>query len=215
MNPENSVSTEARLTIGLVAAVIAAMAIGSCVEMIGESLAILSGVLAAIVGLVSTVVLKNASPRREQPSTLGAVAIMLLLACYIVIGIRIIDSQSVLAILGYLLSGAALTWLLFTSTAETPLLSAFGIGGFFCGFLGIIVTAIYSDPFNPLLGQVADSAQGEITWIYAAIALTCAIPGAFGAIAGRLSGWGLAEHQTEEIWAFTADGRLYTRKDTH
>ncbi|MCR5661114.1 MAG: hypothetical protein K6G50_03170 [bacterium] len=210
--PGNGTSTW-RLIAGLIAGALTGTAMGGGVDIIGSQIGILSSVLAIIVGFAATYLLKEGSPRREKPSNLGSLALIIVLACYVVVGRFIINMTDKAYIAMYAAAGLVMLWLVFTSIAESSLLTAFGIGGFCCGFLGVIAAAIMPGQFAALFSQL--SLSEEKTIVYTSIGLICAIPGAFAAVAGRMSGWGLAEHTAEEVWCFMPDGRMYSRKDSH
>lgn len=211
MNNSLSSNTGLRLVAALAVGIIMGYVMGQGVDYITTEVSTLASVLAAVFGFAATYLLKEGSPRREQPSNLGTIGLLIMLACYLVIGRLVILQTDGMCIFLYALVGALLIWLTFTATAETPLLSAFGIGGFCSGFMGVIITFMLPEQFNALLSLV--NFPDERAMIYTNIGLICALPGAFAALAGRLSGWGLVQNTKEEIWAFTAEGRLYTKKE--
>ncbi len=216
MSSPGNITSTWRLIAGLIAGALTGTAMGGGVDIIGSQIGILSSVLAIIVGFAATYLLKEGSPRREKPSNIGSLALIIVLACYVVVGrfiINITSDNKAYYIAMYAAAGLILLWLVFTSIAESSLLTAFGIGGFCCGFLGVIAAAIMPGQFAALFSQL--SLSGEKTIVYTSIGLICAIPGAFAAVAGRMSGWGLAEHTAEEVWCFMPDGRMYSRKDSH
>lgn len=211
MGSVSKLSSGWRFIAALISGVLISLAIGQGVQLISFEVSTLAAVLSLIVSFAATYLLKEGSPRREKPSMVGVIALLVTLATYLVIG-RMVFTESGLVWFGvYVLAGAIIGWLVFTSVAETPLLSAFGIGGFCGGLLGVLCAFIFSGAFLSLMSQLTQSY--EKTMVYTSIGLICAIPGAFGAVCGRLSGWGLAENKNEEVWGFGPDGRLYVRKD--
>lgn len=204
MNQENEMPSEIRLLLGLSVGVLVGIAMGQGVDLIRNPVSVTASVLSVIVGFISAYLLKRAHPRREKPSGIGNTALLLLLASYLVIGKLIWTNSHVFGISLYAVAGVILVWLVFTSTAEPSLLLSFCVGGFGGGFGGILALALFSAPFSPLM-DVVSTADQSLVRLY--IALICTIPGAFAAVAARMSGWGLMGHMKEEVWAFDKDGR--------
>ena len=91
MNSLGKMTSNWRLIAGLIAGALTGTAMGGGVDIIGSQIGILSSILAIIVGFAATYLLKEGSPRREKPSTLGSVALIIILACYVVVGRFIIN----------------------------------------------------------------------------------------------------------------------------
>ncbi|MGM9998873.1 MAG: hypothetical protein ACI38Q_05725 [Candidatus Bruticola sp.] len=213
MTRENEVPSSVRLLLGLLVGVLVGVTMGQGVDFIATETSVMASVLSVIIGLLSTYLLRLGMPRREKPSTMGTIGLLLVLACYLVIGNIVLASSAMIFVLMYGIAGAIMAWLIFTSIAESSLLYAFGIGGFCGGFGGVLVPMIFSGSFAPLLNYLTTS-PSEKTIVATYLALICTIPGAFAAVAGRLSGWGLLEHTKEDVWAFNSDGRLYVKQTT-
>lgn len=213
MDKDNETPSGVRLLLGLLAGALIGAAMGQGVDLVSTPVSIMAASLSVLFGFISTYLLKEAVPRREKPSILGTIALLLMLACYLVIGRIVVYSCGVPCIAMYAAAGIILLWLVFTSIAEASLLSAFGIGGFCGGFGGILVPWIFKMSFSPLMDCLNGNASGE-TLVYTCLALICTIPGAVAAVAGRMSGWGLLDHTKENVWAFNSDGRLYVKQMT-
>lgn len=210
---QEDTSAGLRLFFGLAVGALVGTAMGRCVDLVSVPTAILTSCLSVLVGFLSTYLLKEGLPRRESPSSMGTVALLLVLACYLVIGHRLLELDNLFSQGMFALAGVVLLFLIFTSVAEGSLLYAFGIGGFCGGVGGLIALLIFKGQFAPLFDLLSGD-PGELKMVYAYMAILCMIPSAFAAVAGRLSGWGLVEHTKEDVWAFNADGRLYVKKAT-
>ena len=205
-NSNNANYSLLRLFLGLVASIGVGIIISQQVDIIGGTLSFIVGILTAITGLLSTKMLNAVAPRREKPSRLGGFAMILFLAAYVVLGKMLWSNASIWGLLAYILAGSVYIWLSLTAVAETALVYAIGLGGFLSGFISLVVISTYTAPIQVLLTDI--TLPTERTIIYTSIGLICAFSGAFAAIAGRLSGWGLAENRSTETWSFNEEGRL-------
>ena len=196
---------------GLVASVGVGAIISQQVDIISTPLTILVSVLTIISGFISTKMLSKVAPRRDTPSSMGAFAVILFLAAYVVTGKLLWDVGTWPYFLAYMLTGGIFVWMVLTSIAEASLLYAIGMGGFFSGFVGVVVVAAIDTPFLDLFSRVTDPTENAL--IFKSLALIFALTGAFSAITGRLSGWGLAENQVQQTWTFNKEGRLEVRYD--
>lgn len=213
MTKENEIPSSIRLLLGLLVGILISMAMGQDVDFVAKETSIMASVLSIIIGLLSTYLLRLGMPRREKPSTMGTTALLLVLACYLVIGRMVLASEGLGNTLMYAAAGVIMAWLIFTSIAESSLLYAFCIGGFCGGLGGVVIPMIFSSSFAPLFSYLT-SDPSEKAMVSTYLALICTVPGAFAAVAGRLSGWGLLEHTKEDVWAFNSDGRLYVKQAT-
>lgn len=210
-NSDNASASFIRIFLGLLASIGVGVIVSQQVDIIGNPLSIIVGVLTIITGLISTKILTAVAPRREKPSRYGGLAMIVFLAAYAVLGKMLWNSASALAFLAYVAAGGIYIWLVFTSIAETALIYAIGLGGFLSGLIGVTLIAIYPAPVQELMSNVVVPTEKNI--IYTSIGLICAFSGAFASIAGRLSGWGLVENRTTQTWTFNEEGRLQIRKD--
>lgn len=210
-NSDNASVSFLRLFLGLLASIGVGIIISQQVDIIGNPLSAIVGVLTLCIGLISTKMLNAVSPRREKPSRYGGLAMIIFLAAYAVLGKMLWSSASAPAFLAYVVAGGIYIWLVFTSIAETALIYAIGIGGFLSGVIGVVIVAAYPAPIQELLANV--SVPTEKNMIYTSIGLICAFSGAFASIAGRLSGWGLVENTTTQTWTFNEEGRLQESRD--
>ena len=210
-NSDNASFSFIRLFLGIAASVAVGAIVSQQVDIIGTPLAVLVSIMTALAGILSTVIINAVAPRREKPSRYGNLAMIIFLAAYVVLGKILWSSASPAAFLAYIAAGCVYIWLVLTAVAETALIYAIGFGGFFSGFLGVVTIATYTSPFRELLSHITTPA--ERTMIYTSIGLICAFSGAFAAVSGRLSGWGLAENKTTQTWTFDEKGMLVIRKD--
>ena len=201
-----------RLLAGLLAGSTVGAVMGQGVDLVPSAVSLMAAVAAATIGALSTMFLRAGYPRREKPSRAGALALMVLLASYLAVGRLVWENLGGLEMVYYLAAGAVMAWLVFTSVAETPLLTAFGLGGLMGALTGVVVPIAMTNAFDPLLSLMTLTSERNIT--YAALGLLCAFAGAFTAVAGRLSGFGLAETRHDDVWTFGPKGRLETRRET-
>lgn len=196
---------------GLLASVGIGVIISQQVDIVSSPLTLLVTLLTIVSGIFSTKMLSKVAPRRDAPSRLGTFAVILFLAAYVVTGKMLWDIGTWPYLLSYLVAGGVFVWMVFTSVAEVYLLYAICMGGFFSGFVGVLLVATIDTPFISLFSRV--TMPTEKAMIFKSIALICALTGAFAAIAGRLSGLGLAENQIQQTWTFNKEGRLEVRYD--
>ena len=201
-----------RFYLALLASVTAGVLMASHVDMIALPLSILVAILTIFSGVLSTKLLVAASPRRESPSRLGGMALIIFLAIYCVVGKTLWADASIVPFAIYLLVGAIYVWLIFTSVAETSLLSSYCIGGFCSCFLGVLCIDLVPF-FSVLTSQI--STPAESTTLYTSLAFVCAISGSFAAISTRMSGWGLIDSTRQITWAFTPTGRLFLLQENN
>lgn len=201
-----------RLLAGLLAGSTVGAVMGQGVDLVPSEVSLMAAASAAVIGVASTLFLRAGFPRREKPSRAGAVALMVLLASYLVIGRLVWQNLGGLEVLYYLVAGSVMAWLVFTWVAETSLLMAFGLGGLLGALTGVVVPIAMTGTFDPLLSLMTLSSERNIT--YAALGLLCAFAGAFTAVAGRLSGFGLVETRHDDVWTFGPKGRLETRRES-
>lgn len=213
MTKENEIPSSVRLLLGLLVGVLISVTMGQGVDFVAKETSIMASLLSVVIGLLSTYLLRLGMPRREKPSTMGTIALLLVLACYLVIGKIVLASAALSYTLMYAAAGVIMAWLIFTSIAESSLLYAFCIGGFCGGLGGVVFPMILGSSFAPLFDYLT-SDPSEKAMVSTYLALICTVPGAFAAAAGRLSGWGLLEHTKEDVWAFNSDGRLYVKQTT-
>ncbi|MBQ7528411.1 hypothetical protein IJT10_00710 [bacterium] len=211
MDRENGIPSGVRLILGLMVGVLIGIAMGRGVDVIRTQVSLTTSILAIVSGLVSTYVLKLATPRCERPTMLGISALLLVLACYIAVGNKVLLNSGTSAIVAYACAGVLMALLVFTSTAESSLLWAFCIGGFLSGLLGMSVSFIFPNCFSVITNNLNPS---ELATFRNYLSLMCTIPGSFAAVAGRLSGWGLVGKAKEEIWVFDNDGKLRATSGT-
>ena len=136
---------------------------------------------------------------------------MILLASYLVVGRLVWLQLGPMEFVSYLAAGGVMAWLVFTALAETPLLTAFGLGGLLGAGCGVLVPMVVPTSFDPLFSLLTQAHENSIG--YGALSLLCAFAGAFTAVAGRLSGFGLAESRHDDVWRFNPEGRLATGKE--
>ena len=213
MTKENEIPSNVRLLLGIIVGVLIGVTMGQSVDFVAQETSIMAASLSVVIGLLSTYLLRLGMPRREKPSTMGTTALLLVLACYLVIGKIVLATEGLGGTLMYAAAGVIMAWLIFTSIAESSLLYAFCIGGFCGGLGGVILPLILGSSFSPLFDYLTSN-PSEKTMVSTYLALICTVPGAFAAVAGRLSGWGLLEHTKEDVWAFNSDGRLYVKQTT-
>ena len=83
---DDSSSGGIRLLLGLIAGALIGVSMGLGVDIVGTETAIMAAAVSVIVGFASTYLLKMGVPRRDKPSAMGIVALLVMLACYLVIG---------------------------------------------------------------------------------------------------------------------------------
>ena len=210
---DDSSSGGIRLLLGLIAGALIGVSMGLGVDIVGTETAIMAAAVSVIVGFASTYLLKMGVPRRDKPSAMGIVALLVMLACYLVIGRLVLAPDNTACVAMYAIAGLILAWFFLTSVAEGSLLYAFGIGGLGGGILGLVVPIAFAASFSLLFNSFNNNPD-EKTLVSLYLVLICTIPGAFAAAAGRMSGWGLVEHTKEDVWAFNSDGRLYVKQAT-
>jgi hypothetical protein len=192
-----------RLTAGLVAGTWIGGLMGLGLERVPKAAALAAAIAALVAGMVSTLLLRNWYPKPEKPSPPGIAALVLLLACYLVVGRVVWANLGAGALVGYLASGLVMVLLVFTTQAERPLLGAFITGGLLGALVAVIGPLLARGAFAPVLDEAGTSAP----LIYAALGLMGAFAGAFSAVAGRASRWGL-EMPLDKAWKFDEEGRL-------
>jgi len=200
-----------RLLAGLLAGATVGAVMGQGFELIPSAVSLLAACTAGLIGVLATLILRAGTPRRERPSRAGATVLMVLLASYLVVGRLVWTNLGALEIFSYLAAGCVMTWLVFTSLAESPLLTAFGLGGLLGAACGVLVPMVAPTTFDPLFSLLTQAHEKSIG--YGALSLLCAFAGAFTAMAGRLSGFGLAESRHDDVWRFNPEGRLATGKE--
>lgn len=211
MDRESGIPSGVRLILGLMVGVLIGIAMGKGVDVVRTQVSITTSVLAVISGFVATYILKMATPRCEKPTMLGISALLLVLACYIVVGNKVLLNSGTSAIVAYACAGVLMALLVFTSTAESSLLWAFCIGGLLSGLLGLSVLTLFPRSFSLITNNLNTA---ELATFRNYLSLMCTIPGSFAAVAGRLSGWGLAGKAKEDIWVFDNDGKLRATSGT-
>jgi hypothetical protein len=192
-----------RLAGGLLAGAWVGALMGLGVERVPKPAALAVALAAVVAGLISTLLLRNWYPRPEKPSPPGVTAVALLLACYLVVGRVIWANLGATALVGYLASGLVMVLLVYTTQAERPLLGAFLSGGLLGALVVVLGVVVARGPFAPVLDEAGTSAP----LIYAVLGLMGAFAGAFAAVAGRASRWGL-ESPLDKAWKFDEEGRL-------
>lgn len=183
---------------------------GMGIDIAGPQASLMAATVAVLVGVGATQFLRAGYPRREKPSTAGTAALMILLCSYLVVG-RLVWAQLGPGEIGaYAASGVVMVWLVFTAVAESPLLAAFAVGGLVGAVSGVVIPLVWQGPFSPLFAIVRQPA--EVSLVYAGLGLLCAFSGAFAAVAGRLSGFGLVEGRRDPVWRFDEEGRRETQE---
>lgn len=205
MNGLRKVAAPLRLLAGLLAGATMGALMGQGVDLVSSAVSVMAACVAVGVGLASTVLIRAGAPRKEKPSKTGAVALMVVLASYLVVGRLVWENLDWSHVFAYLGLGVVMVWLVFSWVAEAPLLWSFGLGGLLGAISGVVLPLFLRSTFEPLFALATQASEKSL--ILAGLGLLCALAGAFSAVAGRLSGWGLTEDRYERVWTFDDEGR--------
>ena len=100
-NSDNASASFLRIFLGLLASIAVGIIISQQVDIIGNPLSVIVGILTFCTGLIATKMLNAVAPRREKPSRIGSLAMIIFLAAYAVLGKMLWNSASAPAFMAY------------------------------------------------------------------------------------------------------------------